>query len=52
MPHRALRWIVVRTVVDFTSAEIVGRKLKIAAANKKPRSSFEAGVSCLKMAWR
>jgi AraC-like DNA-binding protein len=41
-----------RTTVNFASAEIVGQKLNITAANKKARSSFEAGLFCLKMAWR
>ncbi len=34
-----------RNAVNFASAEIARRKLSITATNKKPRHSFEPGVS-------
>ena len=50
--HRAWRWIVMRTAVNFASAEIVRRKFGIGAANKKARFSFEAGLLHSQRAWR
>jgi hypothetical protein len=52
LDYAALSMIVMRTSVTLASTAIVGQKLKIAAVNKKARSSFEAGLFRLKMVWR
>jgi len=39
--HRAWRWIVMRTAVDFASGASVAGRSRTTATNKKPRHSLE-----------
>jgi hypothetical protein len=42
--YRTRRWIVMRTAVNFASGANAAGRLRMTAANKKPRYSFEPGV--------